>query len=270
MNEIEDYVQTDASINPGNSGGPLVNLDGEVIGVNTMILGRGAQGIGFAIPADMAQSVARQLIAEGRVRRAWMGVGFQELTPELASDFGVGDRRGALINEISVGGPAARAGLEVGDIVLSIDGTAVREGRDLQRQILRRPIGAQVRLEIVRAGRIEQRTLTTAERPGGEEEARASERPARRERGIGVQLVPMTPEIARQIRFSGTGGAVVAEVREGSAAARAGLARGDVIVEADRSAVGAVADVDRAMRDGRALLRAQRGQRTFFTVLSAE
>jgi S1-C subfamily serine protease len=232
-----------------------------------MILGRGAQGIGFAIPADMARMVADQLLEHGSVRRAWMGVGFQELTPELASDFGVGDRRGALVNEVTPNGPAARAGIEVGDVVLAIDGTPVHAGRDLQHEVLRRPIGAAVRLELVRNGRVQQLTLTTAERPTtGEDEAQPA-RGMREERGPGVQLVPLTPQIARQIRFGGTAGAVVAEVREGSASDRAGLERGDVIIEADRRPVRAVADVERALGDGHALLRVQRQERSFFTVI---
>jgi Do/DeqQ family serine protease len=275
VNEIEDYVQTDASINPGNSGGPLVNLDGEVVGVNSMILGRG-QGIGFAIPADIAQNVAQQLLAYGRVRRAWIGVGFQELTPELAADFGIADRRGALVNEVVPGGPAARAGLQSGDVIVAIDGLAVREARDLMRQVLRRPIGAEVRLDIVRNGQARALTLTTAERPDPSADAGSAVRPredaraAREERGWGMQVLPITPDIAQQLGRNNTEGAVVARVREGSPADRAGLRRGDVIVEADRQPVRSPAEVYRALSDGRALLRAERGQRSFYTVLRSD
>jgi serine protease Do len=273
MNEIEDYVQTDASINPGNSGGPLVNLDGEIVGVNSMVLGRG-QGIGFAIPADLARNVADQLLQHGVVRRAWIGVGFQELTPELAADFGVGERRGALVNEIVPGGPSARAGLEIGDVIVAIDGTPVRESRDLMRQVLRRPIGSEVRLDVIRGGRARAIQLRTAERPdaGRDAEERAVQpaRPPRADAGWGVELVPLTRDIAQQLGHRGTAGAVVARVREGSPADRAGLARGDVIVEADRRAVGSPADVERAVADGRALLRTARGERSYYTVLTRE
>jgi serine protease Do len=240
-----------------------------------MILGRG-QGIGFAIPADIAQHVAQQLLTHGRVRRAWIGVGFQELTPELAADFGVTDRRGALVNEIVPGGPAARAGLEPGDVVVAVDGVPVREGRDLLRQVLRRPVGAEVRLDVVRDGRLRSFTVTTAERP----EANTADdapgpggdgpRPSGDERGLGVQLVPVTPAIARQLGRTRLEGAIVAEVRPGSPADRAGLRRGDVIVEADRQAVRGPADVLRAFSDGRALLRVERGERGFYTVLRRE
>lgn len=270
MNEIEDYVQTDASINPGNSGGPLVNLDGEVVGVNSMIIGRG-QGIGFAIPADMAQRVSQQLLTEGRVRRAWVGVGFQELTAELAADFGVGGRHGALVNEIVPGGPAARAGVQAGDVIVAIEGVPVRESRDLMRQVLRRPVGAPLRLDVVRGGQAMQLTVTTAERPEPRsdeaQELGGAEQPTRDDGTWGLQLLPVTPQIAQQLRFDGRAGAVVARVRPGSPADRAGLQRGDVIVEADRQSVRTPAEVERAVADGRALLRVRRGERTFFTSL---
>jgi Do/DeqQ family serine protease len=273
VNEIEDYVQTDASINPGNSGGPLVNLDGEVIGVNSMIVGRG-QGIGFAIPADIARNVAEQLLAHGRVRRAWIGVGFQELTPELAADFGIRDRRGALVNEIVPTGPAARGGLENGDVIVGIDGRTVNEARDLMRQVIRRPIGADLRLDVVRNGQVRAVTITTAERPDAEPEPAAAPQEApratRTERGFGLSLVAMTPQIAEQLGRQPTSGAVVAQVQRGGAADRAGLQRGDVIVEADRRAVTAPTDVERAASDGHAMLRVERGARRFYTVLDRE
>lgn len=275
MNEIEDYLQTDASINPGNSGGPLVNLDGEVVGINTMIVGRG-QGIGFAIPADMARSVAEQLLTEGRVRRSWIGVGFQELTPELAADFGVREQRGgALVNEVVAGGPAARAGIRPGDVIVGIEGNRVAESRDLMRQVLRRPVGAQVTLDVIRGGRPVQLTLTTTERPDAEREeaqelgARETPQPARDD-GWGLQLTPVTPQLARRIGYPGQHGAIVVQVRQGSPGDRAGLGRGDVIVEADRQAVRSPSEVEAAVRDGRALLRVQRGERSFYAVLQRE
>ncbi len=275
MNEIEDYLQTDASINPGNSGGPLVNLNGEVVGINTMIVGRG-QGIGFAIPADMGHSVAEQLLAHGRVRRAWIGVGFQELTPELAADFGVREQRGgALVNEVVPGGPAAHAGIRMGDVIVGIEGTSVRESRDLMRQVLRRPVGASMRLDVIRGGRPVQLTLTTTERPDAEREeprdlGTTTPRPARGDESWGLQLSPVTPQLARQIGFTGRDGAIVVHVRQGGPGDRAGLGRGDVIVEADHHAVRSPTEVEEAVRDGRALLRVQRGGRSFYAILERE
>jgi serine protease Do len=268
INEIEDFIQTDASINPGNSGGPLVNLGGEVVGVNSVVVGRG-QGIGFAIPADMVSSVASQLLAHGRVRRAWIGVGFQPLTSELANELGVGERGGALVNEIVPGGPGAAAGLEPGDVVQSIDGTPIHEARELSRDVLRQTIGSEVRLQVLRGGRTRDVRVRTAERPEASE-ASTPPPPPDHEEGFGVAWLGLTPEIARELRHEGTQGVVVARVLPGSAADRAGLSQGDIVVEADRNAVGSPAEVERALADGHALLRVARGSHTFFTVLQQQ
>jgi serine protease Do len=141
--EIGDYLQTDASINPGNSGGPLVNLDGEVLGINTFIIGRGT-GIGFAIPSSIVQNVANQIVDKGVVRRAWIGVSFQEMTPELASYFGMEASRGALVSEAVPGGPAAKAGIQSGDVIMTINDRTLANSKDLQREVLRVPVGTKL------------------------------------------------------------------------------------------------------------------------------
>ncbi len=271
MNEIEDYIQTDASINPGNSGGPLVDLDGRVIGVNTMIIGRGA-GIGFAVSSELARRVATQILEHGRVRRPWIGVSFQELTPELAAAFSLGDRgrSGALIADVVRDGPAARAGLRSGDVVTGVDGEPVREGRDLLRAVLRHDVGARVRLEVMRAGRRTHVVLTTQERPGARNQDGAVSAPRmqpteNRGPADGMSLSALDGEQRRRL---GSDGALVADVSPGSDADRAGIRRGDVILEADGEAVRQPAQVGSALRDGRALLRVRRGENTFYTVLA--
>lgn len=269
VNEIEDYLQTDASINPGNSGGPLVNLQGEVIGVNSMIIGRG-QGIGFAIPADMAQNVAQQLIATGHVERSWLGVGFQELTPELAANFGVDSRRGALINQVVSGGPAAQAGLRAGDIVLAVNGTAVAEGRDLLRQVLRHPVGSSLQLQVRRDGSDRTVSVRTVARPGQEDRPAPRRVRGQADPGIGMRLSPLTPDLARRLRTRSGRGAVVIDVAQGGAADRAGLRQGDIIIEADRAAVRSPAEVQRALSDGQAVVRAERGDSAFYAVIAPE
>ena len=163
-NEIEDYLQTDASINPGNSGGPLVDLQGRVLGINTMIIGRGS-GIGFAIPSEIAQRVARQLIESGSVKRAWLGVSFQEITPELAAHFGRSFEGGALINGVVPDGPAAKAGLRAGDGGTAIDDVQIRQGHDLLRTVLRHGVGERLALEVLRGDETKKMTLVTGERP---------------------------------------------------------------------------------------------------------
>lgn len=274
MNEIEDYLQTDASINPGNSGGPLVNLRGEVLGINTMIVGRGT-GIGFAVPSNMARNVADQLLANGVVRRAWLGVGFQELTPELAANFGTQPHRGALISHVDEKGPAASAPILPGDIVTSVDGVAVNEGRDLLRAVMTKPIGAVVQVGLLRAGRAMTVPVVAAQRPGAEEEARqaaprAQQAPRPASVDMGIRVVPMTAQIARQINYGGLGRVVVANVADDSPAARAGVRTGDVILEADRIPVARPEQVTSALRDGAALLRVERGDGAYYAVVSRD
>lgn len=270
MNEIEDYLQTDASINPGNSGGPLVDLDGRVIGINTMIIGRGS-GIGFAVSAELARRVANQIIEHGRVRRAWIGVSFQELTPELAAAFSLRDRSrsGALIADVVPDGPAARAGLRPGDVVVRVDGQPVREGRDLLRAVLRHDVGSRVRLDVVRDRRRRSLVLTTSERPGAEHEdapVQTSNAPSpNRGPTDGISLSALT---AAQRREVGSSGALVTDVSPGSDADRAGIRRGDVILQADGDEVGAPQIVVAALGDGSALLRVRRGENNFYTVLA--
>jgi Do/DeqQ family serine protease len=272
-NEIEDYLQTDASINPGNSGGPLVNLRGEVLGINTMILGRGA-GIGFAIPSDLARLVANQIADHGEVRRAWIGVGFQELTPELASHFGTDHRGGALISHVVPNGPAARAGLRAGDVVVSVAGEAVRQSSDLLRRVIRTPVGQSMQVEYLRAGRSHTAQLRTGARPDSDRAAarvradRDSVPSSTRDHGVRVQ--DLTPAIRRQIGYQGDGSVVVRSVASGSPAARAGLRPGDVIVEADRHPVRSSRDVSAKLADGQALLRVDRGEGSFFAVVDRD
>jgi serine protease Do len=152
VNSVEDYLQTDASINPGNSGGPLVNLDGQVLGINTMIVGRG-QGIGFAVPSNLARRTADQLVKTGRVQRAWIGVGIQDVTPELAPELGVLPGAGALVNSVASDGPGARAQLRPADIIAAVDGRKVKDAQEFIRELLAHDVGQTVLLEVVRAGK---------------------------------------------------------------------------------------------------------------------
>jgi S1-C subfamily serine protease len=270
VTEIEDYVQTDAAIHVGSSGGPLVDLDGDVVGVITSVVGETA-GPGFAISAALASDVVRQLREDGRVHRTWIGASHQDLTAELAVAGGAGaDARGALVNAVAEGGPGARVGMEPGDVVVAIDGAPVRCSRDLTRAILQSPMGARIELTVLRGARERRVVLTTAEEPAREgDPLRLRERGARRS-APGLELLPLTPELARELELTATRGAVVVEVTEGGPAYRAGLRPGDVIVEADRRPVARPGDVERALRDGRALVRAQRGDRAFYAAIGGD
>jgi len=274
-NEIEDYLQTDASINPGNSGGPLVDLQGNVLGINTMIIG--GSGIGFAIPANIARNVGEQLLSQGKVRRAWLGVGFQELTPDIAKSLGKEDTHGALVAGVTPDSPAAKAGVRAGDIIERVDSDSIGEGKDLLRAVLQRPVGTEVQLTLRRDGKQQSLKLKTAERPNDTRaDASGLEEPSEAPENqggafeLGLQLQSLTPNIAQQLGYQGGGKVVVANVRSGSPADGAGLRRGDVIVEVNRRAVNNPKDVAVAVNEGKALLRVERGSFSFFTVLSKE
>ncbi len=267
-NEIEDYIQTDASMNPGNSGGPLVDLRGRVVGLNTVIAGVGT-GIGFAVPGPTVQRVCEQLMEDGVVRRAWIGALLQELTPELAEQFGVRNHGGALVALVVPNGPAAKAGIKPGDIVTEVDDRRLLEGDDSLRQILKNEAGQNVTLGVLRDG---ERIVT---------EIRVSVRPQPRLRTLrpdvlveryepsarGFEVEVLHPELAREIGYEGESGLIISDVALGSYAGRSGLQPGDLIVEVDREPVSTVQQFDDALRDGRALLRVRRQDGAFFTVL---
>jgi serine protease Do len=235
----DDYIQTDAAINPGNSGGPLVNMRGEVIGINTAIV-RGGSGIGFAIPASMAKRISAQLLTDGKVTRGWLGVVLQPMTPDLAASFGVEDKKGALISEVSPGSPAAKAGLKAGDVVLEVDGDTVRNPGDVARAVAQVAPGRTAKVTVWRDKAQRAVDVVLGETPG--------ERHASR---LGFEVRPVTADIARQLDRRSTDGVVVVGVEDGTAAAEAGIRRGDVIVEVNRSPVKTLADFDAATRDVR-------------------
>ena len=277
MQEIEDFLQTDASINPGNSGGPLVNLRGEVLGVNTMIAGRGT-GIGFAVPAAIARNVSQQLLQSGSVRRSQIGVVPQELSTELASNFGVAARAGVLLGEVLPGSPANEAHLEAGDIVTAIDGMAVHTPRELSSTVMNKPIGSNVTLSVLRQGHPITAVVRTSERPTRDHHAqvlhpvnqgnpRWIQTPGNE---LGFMFAPIDMGIAQRLPFNPTGTIVVTRVEQGSPAERAGLHPGDVILEADHQQIQTPVQLDAALRDGRALLRIERRDGRFFTALTRD
>ena len=228
----ENFIQTDASINPGNSGGPLLNLDGKVIGINTAIVAAG-QGIGFSIPINEAKAVMAQLIAKGRVVRGWLGVVIQDLTDELASSFGVREREGVLVADVMKGGPAETAGLRAGDVVVEVNGVRVREVPDLQRRVAGLAPGERVRIVVVRDGARQPATVTIGEMPSEEPTVRAQAG----EDGFGLHVEPLSPGIADRLNLAVSQGVLVVDVAAGGPAARAGLRRGDVILEVGRQPV---------------------------------
>jgi serine protease Do len=237
----DDFIQTDASINPGNSGGPLFNLNGEVVGINTAIIATG-QGIGFAIPINMAKELLVQLREKGRVVRGWLGVQVQRVTPELAKSFGLDRDRGALVADVMPDTPAARAGIERGDIIVEFNGRRIDEMTDLPRVVAATPPGTEVPVKLIRKGQEKVVNVKVAEL---KEERVAGG--GTLEESLGMTVQELTPEIARNLGLSDTKGVVVTNVDDGSPADEAGIRRGDVILEMNQRKVESLRDYRAAL-----------------------
>ena len=260
VNLIEDYLQTDASINPGNSGGALVNLRGELLGINTMVVGRG-QGIGFAVPARIADFVARQIVAHGQVVRGWIGISTQDITPDLEAAYGA-INRGVLVNYLHTGGPAERAGLRVGDVVSEVNNEPVHNRHDLLRAIASRAVDERLALTVLRGAERLALTVTTALRPGetaprGAPSMAVPPDPA--PESFAMTIAEIAPGFAQQLRIPAGQGVVITVVQRDGAADRAGLQPGDVILRADGAEVTRPQVVIDAARDGAAVLLVRRG-----------
>ncbi|MBK9517103.1 MAG: trypsin-like peptidase domain-containing protein [Anaeromyxobacter sp.] len=273
-NPYDDFLQTDAAINPGNSGGPLFNLRGEVVGINTAIVSpQIGSGIGFAVPINLAKSLLPQLQAKGRVTRGYLGVAVGDLTPDLQKAFGLpGGTRGALVQQVVPKQPAAVAGLEPGDIVLSLNGKPLESGSALTRAVALIAPGDKVTLVVLRRGKEKTFTFPVAQRPDELAQAEADGEGGVGEAGkspkLGVRLQPLTPELSKQLGLEGDQGVLVADVTEGGPAERAGLVRGDLILEVNRQPVTRPAEVGEVigkLADGDlVLLRVRRGDGALF------
>jgi serine protease Do len=242
----DDYIQTDASINPGNSGGPLLNLNGEVVGVNTAILAQG-QGIGFAIPIDMAKTIVAQLKGNGEVSRGWLGVSVQDLKGDLARYYGVGDKGGVLVAEVVAGDPADKAGVKAKDVILKVNGDKVSSSRELTSKTATLAIGETARITLVRDGRELTLPVTVGKRAFSLAAADAPAKEKAKDSGYGMQVSDLTPEIARQLKLNGEKGVVVMGVSPGSKADKAGVQRGDLVLEVNRRGVESVGELKSAL-----------------------
>jgi serine protease Do len=264
----EDFIQTDASINPGNSGGPLVNIDGEVIGINAMIIQPG-QGIGFAIPINLAKNIMLDLIEHHQVVRPWLGIGLQDLTPDLREHFNLTEEEGSLVSQVYEGSPAEKAGLKAGDIVVDIDGNKIKNSQDVVREVLKKKVGQKIELDILREGKQIKIPVVTGKMPSEPSERKAGQSEMRE--WFGLRVRPITPEIAKQLGLAKAEGAVITRVESGSVAQEAGLREGDMILEVDRQKIRNEEDYQNAMREVKAdkgvLLLIGRGNSTFFVSL---
>ncbi|MCL5421136.1 MAG: DegQ family serine endoprotease [Nitrospirae bacterium] len=260
----DDFIQTDASINPGNSGGPLINYYGEVVGINTAIVAAG-QGIGFAVPINMAKEILVQLKEKGKVTRGWLGVSIQEITPELAKSFGLQEEKGALISDVVPGGPADKAGFKRGDVILELNGKTVKDYHELPRMVASMPPGEKVTFKVLRDGK-EMMVPATVGELKDEEAVKPSEEV---ERQLGISLQPVTPEIAAELGLKKAEGVVVTNVEPGGLAGEAGIQRGDVILEVDRNPVNSLKEFNEMLKKaGKSMLfLVYRSGSTFFVTI---
>jgi serine protease Do len=270
-NAFSDFLQTDAAINPGNSGGPLVNMSGEIIGINSAILSRsgGNVGIGFSIPINMAKRIYTELAAKGKVTRGWLGVSIQAITPELAKGFGLKEPKGVLISDVVQDSPADKAGIAAGDIVTEFDGKKVETPQDLQKVVALTSPGKGVPIKVWRDKGEKTLEIKIGETP---DESVALKSTNKSKAVLGLEVRPITPDIARQLNLRGPDGVVVASVDDDSPAAEAGLQRGDVIREVNRQRVRNMQEFERATKDvkegDRVTVLLQRGQQSLYVAFT--
>jgi len=267
----ENFIQTDAPINPGNSGGPLLNINGEVIGINTAIISF-AQGIGFAIPSNMVRDVVGQLLATGQVERGWLGIGIQEITDDLAETFNVKSSAGVLVNEVFADQPAARSGLKPGDVIVSLNGTAVTSPNTLSRLIAGLRPNSTAKLGYLRDGKQGTLDVALARRESAMPVSAPTAPPRRQNMTLGMDLQTVTPELAQQLDING-GGVVVTSVDTRGSAYAQGIREGDVIREVNRMEVTDVAMLEAILKkrapDSRILLRITNDKGGRYVVLQA-
>jgi serine protease Do len=263
----DNFLQTDAPINPGNSGGPLLNLKGEVIGINTAIVATG-QGIGFAIPINTARFITTQLKEKGRVTRGWVGLALQSITPEIAQALGLNETSGVLVSDVLPGGPAENTGIQKGDVIINFNGKEVRNTSDLSRLVAETPIGTTVSVRTQRKGAQQDVTLRVAEMSG---DAAAPAGHTQTPTELGMNVDGILEKYQRQFQLRDRTGVVVASVAPGGAAERAGIQAGDIIKEMNRFSVRNLNDYRTILRQVKSgaslLLLVKRVSNTFYVAM---
>ena len=243
----DDFIQTDASINPGNSGGPLVNMRGEVVGINTAIVSRGGGnvGIGFAIPINMARRIIDQLKTSGVVTRGWLGVSIQDITQDLAEYYGLKEAKGALVGDVFEGDPADKAGIKAKDVIIEVDGKPIEDSRDLSRIIADIPVGRKVEIKALRNGKEKTFRIQIAERTDDKETV--ASKGTEEETALGMTVSALTPPLANQFGLPDGEGVVVVAVEPDSPAADADVQVGDLILEINHQSVKTIKDYNKSI-----------------------
>jgi len=266
----DDFIQTDASINPGNSGGPLFNLKGEVVGINTAII-QGGQGIGFATPIQLAKSVLEQLKDKGKVTRGWLGVYIQRLTPEVAEKLGVPGKGGALVSDVTKDGPAEKAGIRSGDVIVAFNGKEIRDEHELPAVVASTRPGKKADVKVVRDGKEIVIPVTIAEMEGEPGKRGGGPDPSRE---LGLTVQDITPELAKRFEIENVKGVLVTGVEGGSPADDAGFQEGDVVRQINRQPVPNVAEFGKLMNkykgDKTVLFLVERGDARLFLAVKSK
>ncbi|MCM8776995.1 MAG: DegQ family serine endoprotease [Candidatus Omnitrophica bacterium] len=271
ITQYEDFIQTDAAINPGNSGGPLININGEVIGVNTFIVSPAvAEGLGFAIPINIAKQVFSQLKEKGKVVRGYLGVYMQPMDEELATSFGLKEMKGALVSSVIPGSPAEKAGIQEGDIILKFDGKDVKDMQDLQMKVANTPVDKKVQVVVWRDKKEVSLSLVTGEMPSDEEMAKIEEK----ERWRGITASSITSEMKERLGLVNTEGVAVVSVEPGSPAEEAGIVQGVIIKEIDGKKIKNISEYRNVVKnippDKNVRVLINRGKQNIFVILKGE
>ena len=264
----DDFIQTDAAINPGNSGGPLLNMRGEVIGINTAIIPNG-QGIGFAIPVNTAKNLLPELLSKGTVTRGYLGVNIQDVTADLAPSLKVKEAKGALVSNVVEGSPAEKAGVKRGDVILGFAGRQIKDIHELTSLVASTPVDREVPLQISRDGKDMTLQVKVGKLESGDQGKPRKEEPSQSK--WGMQLQDLNPDLARQLGSKTTTGVVVGGVQQGSPAEEASIRRGDIVLEVDRQPVKSVEDmkekIEKAGKKDSLLLLIEREGNSLYVVL---
>ena len=270
----DDFIQTDASINRGNSGGPLFDINGNVVGINTAIIA-GGQGIGFAIPINLAKEVLPQLKDKGKVKRAWLGAVVQDVTEEIAKSFNLKTARGALVGDVVKDGPAEKAGIKRGDVIIKFNSDEIENSHELVRKAGTSEIGKKIEIVLIREGKEKTVTVTMEEYPSesiefGESEAE-EEGAGEEEAKLGISVQELSPDIAERLGARGVKGVVISGIESGSSGEEVGLKRGDIIREINRKQINNIKEFKREIKKANLkegiLLLIQREETTFFITL---
>ena len=267
----DEFIQTDASINPGNSGGPLINIKGEVIGINTAIISGnsgGNVGIGFAIPINIAKNILKDLKEKGSVTRGWLGVMIQKITPDLAKAIGLKDAKGALVGDVIPDGPADKAGIKRGDVIVNFNKEAIDDMETLPKIVARTIPGTKVPVEVIRNGKRKVFSIAIEVLKEGETQVAAKKDP------VGLQVQDITKELMQSLQLESTDGVLVSDVPADGAAGEAGIRRGDVITEINRTLIKSVEDYNRvtseAKKGSTVLFLVRRGGTTIYIAVKMD